>query len=380
MGRILLLAAVFIGLGAVSIWTIYNPSKVEDTFAGNLHTQFALENVDQIQRVFMVDREGNQALVERVKDLHWTYTNKKTGKKFRANPSAVNMLLKTIQKIRTREPINKAAMDNAVKSLASKSTKVEIYDENKNKLRVYYIGATTGGGTGNFAIMEGSDQPYVTYIPNFQGTIDNRYITSEEDWRDKAIFRVDADDFEFAQVEYQDPIQHAESFKISKAGNGLFNIEPLNEETTKYDMSFVNQDNASTYVEDFDIVGAEKILYDKAARDSIITTTPFAVVTYKTIHHNEPQVFRMYSLYNPNADRGDGNVGHRQKIQRYFVDIDEDNFFLAQHIVIRKILWGYNFFFQKEAVKLVEDEAVSKQHFPENKEQEREEKEKRKNQ
>ena len=378
MGRILLLAAVFIGLGAVSIWTIYNPSKIEDTFAGNLHTQFALENVDQVQRIFMVDRQGRQALVERVKDLHWTYTNKETGKKFRANPSAVNMLLKTIQKIRTREPINKAAIDNAVKSLASKSTKVEIYDKDKNQLRVYYIGATTGGGTGNFAIMEGSDQPYVAYIPNFQGTIDNRFITSEADWRDKAIFRVDMDEFEFAQVEYQDPIQYAESFKISKTNNGLFNVEPLSEDVTKYDMSFVNQDNASTYVEDFNMVGAEKILYNKEVRDSIITTTPFAVVTYKTTAHNEPQVFRMYSLYNPNADRGDGNVGHRQKIQRYFVDIDEDNFFLAQHLVIRKVLWGYNFFFQKEAVKLVEDEAVSKQHFPEKKEEEREERERRK--
>ena len=35
----------------------------------------------------------------------------------------------------------------------------------------------------------------------------------------------------------------------------------------------------------------------------------------------------------------------------YFVDIDEDNFFLAQHLVIRKLLWGYRFFFQKEALR-----------------------------
>ena len=122
----------------------------------------------------------------------------------------------------------------------------------------------------------------------------------------------------------------------------------------------------------------EKILYDKSLRDSIITTSPFAIISYKADYHQEAQVFRIYSLFNPNADRGDGQAGHRQKIQRYFIDIDEDNFFLGQHLVIRKILWGYSFFFQKGAVQLIEDEAVTKRTFPDNKEQEREERAKRK--
>lgn len=376
MGKNILLAVIFCGLGAFALWKIQNPSKVEDTYASNLHTQFALQDVNQVQRVFLTDRDGNQALVERVEELHWTYTNKVTGKKYRANPSAIFMLLETIQKVRTREPINKAAMDHAVKSLAAQATKVEIYDKDKNKLRVYYIGPMTGGATGNLIIMEGSEQPYVAYIPNFQGTISNRYITTEKDWRDKAIFRTEPEKLEFVQVEYQDPTQHAESFRITRLGTQKFKVEPVSASATAFPVDKVNQDNANTYIEDFDIVAAEMIIFNKEHRDSIITSTPFAVVTYKANYHNEPQVFRIYSLYNPNADRGDGNPGHRQKIQRYFVDIDEDNFFLAQHLVIRKLLWGYRFFFQKEAVILLEDEVQSKTRFEENKEQELEERKK----
>jgi hypothetical protein len=374
MGRIIALLALFLGLGAFTFWKINNPGTVKDTYSENLHTMFALENTDQVGRVFLVDRFGNEALLERVEDLNWTYTNKVTGKKYRANPSAVYMLLETIKKVRTREPINKAAMDNAVKSLSAKATKVEIYDKEKNKLRVYYVGPMTNGGTGNLMILEGAEQPYVGYIPNFQGTIDTRFITTEKDWRDKAIFRNDVEELEFVQVEYPAAIQKAQSFKLSKSSAGKFTVEPLDPTSPVHAQEQVNQENASVYFEDFDVVAAEKIIdkKNKYVRDSIITTTPFAIVTYKASYHNEPQVFRLYSLYNPTADRGDGGAGHRQKIQRYFIDIDEDNFFLGQHMVLRSMLWGYDFFFQTQAVILDEDEAQMKKPLQDNKDEIRE--------
>lgn len=372
MGRIIALLALFLGLGAFTFWKINNPGVVKDTYSENLHTMFALENTDQVDRVFLVDRFGNEALVERVEELNWTYTNKVTGKKYRANPSAVYMMLETLRKVRTREPINKAAMDNAVKSLSAKATKVEVYDKDKNKLRVYYVGPMTNGGTGNLIIMEGAEQPYVGYIPNFQGTIDTRYITTEKDWRDKAIFRNDVEELEFVQVEYPADIQKGQSFKISKTAGGEFNVAPLDPSSPVYDQKFVNQDNAATYFEDFDVIAAEKILDKKEERDNVITTTPFAIIKYKASYHNEPQVLRVYSLHNPTADRGDGEVGHRQKIQRYFIDIDEDNFFLGQHIVLRSMFWGYDFFFQKQAVILDEDEAQMTKSFPDNKDEIRE--------
>jgi hypothetical protein len=83
-------------------------------------------------------------------------------------------------------------------------------------------------------------------------------------------------------------------------------------------------------------------------------------------------------LHNPTADRGDGDPGHRQKIQRYFVDINEDNFFLTQHMVMRSLFWGHDFFFQNAPVVLEEDEVSTKQHFPDGKEEIREARTKRK--
>ncbi len=378
MLRIIILAIVFLGLGSLTIWTIQNKSKVSDSFVESLHTHFAIEDIDQVQRIFMVDRTGKQALVERIEGLKWTYTNKVSGKQYLANSNAVFSLLETLKKVRVREPVGKPAINNAVKSIAMESTKVEIYGKNKKILKVYYVGAMTNGGTGNFMIMEGSETPYVSYIPNFQGTIGTRFITTEEDWRDKAVFRTDKESLEYVQVKYLAPSQKKESFRITKTSADKFEVTSPDPSVTPYDQSIVNNDNASTYFEDFDVLSAEKIIYNKKKRDSIISTTPFAIVSYKANYHNEAQTFRLYSVYNPDADRGDGMAGHRQKIQRYFIDIDEDNFFLGQHLVIRKILWGYTFFFQKDAVKLLEDEAMSKKSFPDNKEEIREERRKRK--
>jgi hypothetical protein len=288
------------------------------------------------------------------------------------------MLLQTITRIRVREPVNKAAMENAVKSLASKATKVELYDKDGNQLRVYYVGAMTSGATGNLVIMQDSDQPYVGYIPNFQGTIDTRYIVEEEVLRDKAFIRVEPKDIEFIQVAYQDPIQQKESFRITQKSLGKYEVTPVYESTTPQPASYLNQANAETFFEDFDVIAAEKIIYDKMQRDTVITTNPFVILTYKASYHNEPQVLRIYSLFNPTADRGDGDPGHRQKIQRYFVDINEDNFFLTQHMVMRSLFWSYSYFFQNAPVVLQEDEASTKQRFPDGKDEIREARTKRK--
>lgn len=366
MRQLVALVVLFLALGGLAWWQVSQSTTQKDTYAESKHTMFAIEDVDQVQRIFLADREGHQALLERVDGLDWTYTNKSTGKKYRANPGAVVTLLQTLHRIRVREAVNEAAEEVAVNSLATESIKVEIYGKADIPLRVYYVGSMVSGATGNYIIMQDAEQPYIGYIPNFQGTIDTRYIVDDMGWRDKAFVRVKPEQLEFVEVAYQDPSQRGSSFRISRQGNG-YTVQPVYEETTARPAEQLNTTNVETYMEDFDVIASEMLLLNKAQRDTVITTLPFAVVTYKATYHNEPQVFRIYPIYNPYADRGDGLPGHRQKIQRYFIDIDEDHFYLAQHLVLRSMLWGYDFFFQSSPVVLQEDEGQTVERFPDNK-------------
>ena len=362
MKKTLLLIALAV-VGSIASWYILQEKQTSNTFNKDPHTQFAV-NSTEVSRVFLADRIGNQALVEK-KNGYWLYTNKVTGQQYRATPSGIHTLLETLRRIRVRYKVGKSAEKNAVMALASKGTKVEIYDAKNDLMKVYNVGPMTDGAMGNFINLDGSDDIYVGYIPKSPGTIDTRYITTELDWRDKAIFRTNPKSVERVSLIYHDPSQQIHSFEVTNT-NGTYNVSNPSVNTPPT-ASGLNTDNVEAYLEELDACFYEQIIENDYIRDSITSSTPFATFTYRTKQQNQDQVVRFYPLYNPTANRGDGEVGHRQKIQRYFVHIDKDNFFIAQHLVVRKLFWSFSYFFDKEKIDLLEDEATLKNRFEDNK-------------
>ncbi len=353
MNKNIILLAILLALGGFGFWKWSNHTT--DTFAKDIHTQFAYEHVEQLGRIFIADRNNNQALLEK-KDGSWYYTNKATGKTYLANPTVVATLLETIKNIRTRGAVAAPAVDNVVNSMAANSKKVELYDESGNRVRTYYVGTPALNGQGTHMMMEGAERPYIVYYPNWVGTLDTRFTLNEKTLRSRYIFKTNPQTIEFVQVEYTAPSQVPYSFRVVRKNGDNFDVQPLSGKTQK--LTTLNQANVLTYINGFDEAWAELIIDDKTTRDTTIIRQPFATITYKTTADDAPKAFKLYSINNPTADRGDGDPGHRQKIQRYYVDIDAENFLLAQHLVIRKVLWGYPYFFQKDAVVLEEDEEV----------------------
>lgn len=349
MNRTLLLAGTALALSAVVLlwWFLRTP---KDTFADDVHTQFAYEHVDRVQRIFIADWGQNQAEVQRGSDGQWTYTNKITGKQFPARPDAIRNLLETIQNVRVRFLVAAPAVDNVIKSMTGKSRKVEIYDDQGNRVRAYNVGGPASRDEGTYMLMDSSNRPCVVYLPSWVGSVHTRYIVEEDLWRDRALFRINPQTLETVQVEYHDPLQMQHSFKLLKTGAESYQVEPISVVTKKMDASLQNNDNIATYIEDFDNLVGEIIVYNKPLRDSIIAQKPFATIQFKTKEMAEAKQFRLFPIFNPGADRGDGRVGTRQKIERYYADMGEDNFYIVQHPVVLKLLWGYTYFFQTDKV------------------------------
>jgi len=354
MKKNLLLLALLAAFGSFAAWKWLGQTK--DTFANDQHTQFAVEDANNIGRIFIADRNQKQVLLEK-KDGIWFFTNKVSGKTYLANPSTIQIILETATKIRTRMPVVSTAVENVVKHLAAHGKKVEIYDHKGNRLRTYYVGGGAERGEGTHMIMEGSDQPYIIYYPNWVGTLDTRYTTDERAWRDRAIFRVSPPEIEFVEVQYHAPSQLQASFRINQSREGKFELKPL-ETQTEPPTTPLNNRNAAAYIDDFNALIAENFVDDPKILDSVAMMPVFATVTYKTTLHNKPQVFRVRPVMNVNADRGDGEIGTREKIQRYVIDRDNGEVFLIQHIAARKIFWNYSYFFQNAQVVLKEDEGM----------------------
>lgn len=367
MRRLIFPLILFIALGLGALFLLSTPRENNsNTYTDKDLSSFHIEDISTVGKIFLADRKGNQALLS-LEEGTWMYTNPINKQKYRARPDAMRNLLETIETIRARNPVPKPAVENVIKTLASTSHKVEIYNKSGTKLKTYYVGKDADEGKGTHMIMEGAERPYIVDIPTFIGSVHTRYVVAEQDWRDRAVFRINPTQLEYVQLEYQDPTQVPFSFKLSKLAEDQYEVIALNDQTKKQSPDLFNNDNAASYFEDFNNVVAEKIIKNKQLRDSIITMNPFLILSYKLKQKSEAQSLRIYSIYNPDADRGDGRPGHREKLQRYYIDIDANNFFLVQHLVLRRYLWGYDFFFRKAPVVLQEDEAHTKGQFPENK-------------
>jgi hypothetical protein len=315
----------------------------KDTFASVEFTQFAVEQPQKtLKRIFLADRENNLALLEKQNDGSWKYTNKTSGKTYNASPNAINNLLETIEKVRVRNRVPNPSIKTVLRGIGTIGVKVELYDMNNKKIRTYYVGGPADGSQGTFAVVEGSDIPYVLNVPGFNGTIDTRFTAKEPALRDRAIVRHNTKDLESMQVEYFAPEQRPYSFKLELGVNAK--VKPLYSDK-EFPQSSLRKDYVDIYLSDFNVLSAEMILYKKELRDSIIKTPPFARVSYKYKGKNEEKTMTLYPVINSSYDRGDGMQGNRQKLIRYYVDIDEDNFFLTQDIVIQKLLRPYEFFF-----------------------------------
>lgn len=354
MKRLLLWLVSFAGLSALA-WYLLQDRQDNNTIDEGRFRRFAIEDTSKVGTIFITTKDGKQALLSREGDGPWMYENKVTGKRFRANQVSATILLGTLSELRVRAPVSKKAIPTVVNRMGTHAKKVEIYDRDRELMKTYYVGGPAMGGEGTHFMMEGAEKPYILFLPRFTGVVDTRYIVKEEDWRDKALFRVDPDKLERVKITYNGETQRNFSFEMERQADEQFQVKAVVPETNKLPASQLNKDNVLAYLDDFNEVLAERILYDKPLRDSVITRKPFCVVEYQ--ERGEPeQSFKLYAIFNPDADRGDGNPGYRSRIQRYYADVDEDNFFLIQHMVIKKILWGYPFFFSKEKVKISDSE------------------------
>lgn len=291
---------------------------------------FRITQPETIGKVFLVHRDGEQVLLER-KGMSWTYNGK-----WKARPDAIENLLDAITRLQVLYKPAAAAVPNMVRSLATEGIKVEIYDRRGKLLKAYYIGGSTVDERGVFVIREGFEQPYVAHLDAWEGNPRFRYNLKGEDWRDRSIFTMDPDGIREVGIEY--PAQRNQSFRLSKV-NGRFEVRPFYPITPRIQAPY-RPGVAEQFLSGFESLAAEDFRNAFPAKDSILQTLPFAVITVKK--DGEEKSARLYPIFQEPAAAGvqDGPV------ERYFVSTSTGDFMLAQHRVLKKILWGYPFFFE----------------------------------
>lgn len=335
MNKTVLFLVVFLILGAA---TYYFTSKEEtkSTTGTSWDMDFSIPNTDEIHKVFIADRSGKTATLERKKG-YWQFNEK-----WRARPTAINNLLVALRDVRVSYIAPDAATENMIKTVATQGIKVEVYGKDGQNLKTFYIGGVTNDEQGTFYMMEDAAQPYVVHIPNFVGQLRVRFMVEEEDWRDRAVFYESPETIQSISMRY--PRSKSESFKFEKTGEASYTIKPYYA-TQNVNKRPQRKGIPESYLLQFESLVAEGFENQHRHRDSISQMVPFAILEMKKADGTEKSVrfFPVEVITDPQS--GEKIVG------RYFADCSWGDFMLIQDLVFNPIFRGYDYFFERDGTR-----------------------------
>jgi hypothetical protein len=331
----LILAAILAILGSAVAWHFATKSD-NDTSIEGYDFNFAVRDTANVGKIFIADRTGKTATLTRISPSEWQINGK-----FKAMPNVINNLLDVVARIELKYRLPRNAVKSVVEDMASRSKLVKVFDKNGKPMRSYYVGGVDMDGLGTYLMMEGSNEPYATHIPNFEGSPAVRYLTEELDWRDRWIFKHSVDDIQEVSIDY--PLQKSKAFRLKRDG-GQFNVEPMYPVTPRSPLP-ANQGLVEAFLIGFRALGSEGFENDFERKDSVRAVMPFAIVSLTDRKGKMTSI----SLHPVVKKAEDGttvlNTEGTAFIERYFGDTNDGDFLLVQQLVFQKIFWAYEGFF-----------------------------------
>lgn len=335
MNRTLILLVLVLALGGLTYWIVTANRDQPVTTVVGADREFSVDS-SLVGKIFIADRYGNTTTLARGAD-HWVYNDE-----YRARPDAVDNLLQAVHRIEMQYKPANAAVPGMVESLATEGLKVEIYDRDGALLKTYYVGGATPDERGTYFLLDGYEQPYVVGIPGWEGNVRFRYNLRGDDWRDRTVFRAKVEDIATVTVEY--PKQQNQSFRLSRRGRD-YTVTPFYELTPKINRP-LKAGIGEAYLVNFGRVQLTNFANRNDNRDSITQQIPFARITLTTTD-DEVQSAALYPIYRDTyTDAKTGNQIVPNSVQAYYAETGTGDFVLVQDAVFRKILWGYDFFFE----------------------------------
>jgi hypothetical protein len=251
------------------------------TIKGELR-DFAVEDTASIDRIFLADKQGHTALLERKPSGIWTIGE------YQARPQAVRDLLFTIKKMVVKAPVAKSMQPKVLKDLSGiGQRKIEIYSKGQ-LLKTIFVGIETMDKMGTYMMIEGSSVPFEVHIPGHRGFLQTRFIVDSRLWRDPVLFRTDYRDIRTIDIRYtNDPtssfnLRYDGKIPVLMAGNQVLNADTL----LLY--QYMNQFRNVVY----EYVVTES--FPQAKKDSILNSSPFVIISLTDKQGKRTQVEGYY--------------------------------------------------------------------------------------
>lgn len=242
MHRNLRLFYLLLLVTAVAFGLRHYGSLNQGEIKGNQSTNFAIADTASVDRIFIADKDGNQALLERQPgDRYWLLN-----KKHLARKDAVDLLLKTFKRAAVQRPVPQAELETVNRLLAGRAKKVEIYQGGDEPTKVWYIGTSTQNHTGTYMVLGNTDgtvaeEPFVIHMEGFTGFLSTRFFTDEREWRYTGVF--DFPDFSLGGAEAIRLDEPEEFYRMEVDSMGALSVDASFEVSAFDTLTWQNQFN-----------------------------------------------------------------------------------------------------------------------------------------
>ena len=256
------IAIVAIVLLIITIVLIYRSNT--STIKRELR-DFALKDTALVTKIFMVDKSNQSILLERGSHSEWV-----VNKKFPARKDAVDLILKTLNRMRVKSPVPKAAFNTVVRNMATSSVKVEVYTNGSSPEKVFYVGGTTQDYFGTYMMLENSSTPFVMHIPGFAGYLSSRFFLDESQWRSQTICKYTFE--QIASIKLLNNEHQDKSFSIESSGKNRYALRT----TTGQDVALFDTLRVKQYIAQSKKLAFERFATEvsKEEKDSVFATVP----------------------------------------------------------------------------------------------------------
>jgi hypothetical protein len=316
MKKSLILFVLVVVLGIIA-WQISKNRPADSTSYNVSASEFAVENIQSIQRIFIVDKSGMKIDLKKGRN-EWIVNDV-----FRADQNSVDLLLKGIQKLEIQYIPPKAANENIIKTMASFGIQVEIFGKGNALLKKYFIGGMTQDERGTYFLMDGANQPYVMQVPGFVGNLRERYRPEIKRFRSQRFLTIDPSRLKQIDVRY--PKLPENDFRLVSTLTGY---ELSLGSTGEFSQSQkAVKGRVEAFLDGLQKVACESYLTGDVRQDSVSAETPFCVMRIEQDKEDIQNVQFWQKQTSQNASQ--------QGLHRFYM-LKDGEFMLGQYDVIKE--------------------------------------------
>jgi len=200
---------------------------------------------------------------------------------------------------------------------------------------------------GTYMLMEGTEEPYIVYIPNFRGFVSSRYSTVKADWRDFTVFKTPINKIQSVRMEF--PGKPEESFEVDVKDNQNILLKSLSDQQVLYGYDTLRMLNFLTGFEDIRFESLLAHLIEKEFIDSVSASVPKTIITLT----DNDGVVNKIKIFNKKGFSelysGDGMTVEPYDLDRAYALVnDEQDFVLIQYFVFDRVTRTLGFLTGKE--------------------------------